>query len=205
MTWNPIHHLKKMFTPKDDLDSLIHQQEQERQRLGASIEQLDADLKATIQDGIGLTGHRATLNRERYENLSIQKKMMEKQFADLGGITNSLVYQRQLAQSHEYFEKLIKSNSSLSDPNRLTELQDRIDVERSHLDAASRQINEARREYIAHYAPAKPDDEDDEYTRLVAEARAAKQEESAVPPAAAPISSAESLPSPAPATLTEGA
>lgn len=205
MTFKLIHRLKNKLTPKDDLDSLIRQQEEERRRLGLSIEKMDADIEKTIQDGVNLTGHRAILNRERYENLSIQKKMMEKQFADLGGITNSLIYQRQLAQNHEYFDKLIRSNSGLSDPSRLTELQDRIDIERSHLDAASRQINEARREYIAHYAPAKPDNENDEYTRLVAEARAAKEEESAAQSTAAPIPSEEPLPSSAPTPFTEGA
>lgn len=198
--------LKKIFSPKDDLDTLIREQELERRRIGASIETLDAEIEKTIQDGVNLTGHRAVLNRERYENLSIQKKMLEKQFADLGGITNSLVYQRQLAQSHEYFEKLIKSNSGLSDPSKLTELQDRIDIERSHLDAASRQINEARREYMANYAPARPTEEDDEYARLVAEAKAAQQ--TAAPAEAEPVKAdpiPETIETAAPAAITEGA
>lgn len=152
---------------------------QDWQKMGIEIREIERRMENIVQDGVNLTGPEARINRELYRSLAAQKRSLEEQFMSMGSLVSALNSKSMLEREKQFVGQLARQSEALNDPADFERTLDEMEIRREQLNRHSAAINESRIRYESSFQSIDMD-QDDEYTRCVAAARARRDAEQAV-------------------------
>lgn len=142
--------------------------------MGDDIRDIERRMNATVENGVGLTGPEAMINREQYRSLAERHRSLSSRFASMGQLVSALNTESMLAEERDTVRRMAQQAERLGDPLDYEAALDELMIRRTMVDSRVSAVNEARSRYEAASANVSIP-EDDEYARSVAAAAARRE------------------------------
>ena len=166
--------LQKLFPQKLAAKQNASDYLYEWKKMGDDIRDIERRMDTTVENGVGLTGPEAMINREQYRALAERRRSLSARFTSMGQLVSALNTESMLAEERDTVRRMAREAERLGDPLDYEAALDELMIRRTMVDDRVSAVNEARSRYeAASVAVNIP--EDDEYTRSVAAAAARRE------------------------------